>query len=494
MRKFRKTEISKVYFNNDSCLLYSDSIKKIKNKSLILTMILVFLLLTSAPNKSKANSIEPVSDIPENDWQLIFNEEFSDPILDKSKFNDENYLIHWTTPDNARAKYTLADGNISLNIPKEPAPWWHGTDKQKLSSIQTGMRDGMHRFDKNLCTITDHHPAINNFITQYGYFELRAKVPSAGGIHSAWWMIGAENFRNQQAEIDIFEILGPEVGPKWSKVRAGVHPWGDPEIRRETLYYHVKADLESDFHTYGFLWEPEGMKFYFDGKLVRTSKQSPNYKMLTLLGIYEGWNGITWSKNPDPNDTNYPKQFTIDYFRAYQTPEMIKFNQDRDLALKKKAMAENNLALLATTGVGQDYHWTSLPSHLNDGDNSENSAFQSQDFKKNSTNEFSKILDTPEYLYFDWEDIQTISEVSLDIRYALLQAPTNWDIEYSLDGKSNWKQIAQSGNVQWNTADNNLESKTISFPTIHAKAIRIKINSVNIYWNHYAINEVRIGS
>lgn len=494
MRKFRKAENNIVNYNFNRNISYSNLSKIINRKSLVATIALLFLLFAFSPYKSNADAIEPASKIPENNWQLVFNEEFNDSILDKNKFNDENYLIHWTTPENARAKYTLAEGNISLNIPKEPSPWWHGTDKQKLSSIQTGMRDGMHRFDKNLCTITDHHPAINNFITQYGYFELRAKVPSAGGIHSAWWMIGAEDFRNQQAEIDIFEILGPEVGQKWSKVRAGVHPWGDPDIRRETLYYHVKADLESDFHTYGFLWEPEGMKFYFDGKLVRTSKQSPNYKMLTLLGIYEGWNGITWSKNPDPNDNNYPKQFTIDYFRAFQTPEMIKFNQDRDFALEERAKIENNLALLATAGVGQDYHWTSLPSHLNDGDSSENSAFQSQDFTKNSDNEFSKILDQPEYIYFDWEDLKSISEINLDVRYALLQAPTNWDIEYSLDGETDWQLIAQSGNVQWDTADNNLESKTLTFPTVQAKAIRIKINSANIYWNHYAINEVRIAS
>ena len=34
------------------------------------------------------------------------------------------------------------------------------------------------------------------------------------------------------------------------------------------------------------------------------------------------------------------------------------------------------------------------------------------------------------------------------------------------------------------------EPKTLHFPEVHGKALRIKINSANLIWNHYAINEV----
>lgn len=122
-------------------------------------------------------------------------------------------MPHWTTPEQSLAHYDVVDGILSLRIDKETqGPWWAFDDVQKISSIQTGMRDGMHNF-WDTCTITDHHRAVTNFETKYGYFELRARVPHDGGLHSAWWMIGTEARADETAEIDVFEICGPDV--KW---------------------------------------------------------------------------------------------------------------------------------------------------------------------------------------------------------------------------------------------------------------------------------------
>ena len=63
------------------------------------------------------------------------------------------------------------------------------------------------------------------------------------------------------------------------------------------------------------------MKFYFDGQPVKETDQSPDYKMTTLLGIYENDSPL-WSGTPD-YDSEYPKRVEIDYFRAYKTDEML---------------------------------------------------------------------------------------------------------------------------------------------------------------------------
>ena len=118
-------------------------------------------------------------------WTLVFQEEFNDAVLNPAKFSD-SYMPHWTTPEQSLAHYDVVDGILSLRIDKETqGPWWAFDDVQKISSIQTGMRDGMHNF-WDTCTITDHHRAVTNFETKYGYFELRARVPHDGGLHSAW--------------------------------------------------------------------------------------------------------------------------------------------------------------------------------------------------------------------------------------------------------------------------------------------------------------------
>lgn len=405
-------------------------------------------------------------------WNLVFQEEFEDEVLDPTKFSD-SYLTHWTTVEQSLAHYDVKDGIISLRIDKEgQGPWWADAGKQKVSSIQTGMRDGLHNF-WDTCTILDHHRAVNNFVTKYGYFELRARVPHDGGLHSAWWMIGTEARPDQTGEIDIFEICGPDVKSKRSKVRVSVHPWKDKKLREQSLNYYPSYDLSEDFHTYGFEWQPDGMKFYFDGELVRQTKQSPDYPMYTLLGIYEN-EAPFWSGKPD-YDSEYPKRFEIDYFRAYKTDEMLA----QEAMEKKTPEPGENLAPYAVAGASQDWNWDSPPSLMIDKDpytamqSNENPAF-------------------PQYLYLDFADREAFDTFVMKTSYAKDQAPTNWDLEVSEDGQSNWTRVASSGDVDWSENDATIESKVLHFPKTAAKALRIKINSANLTWNHYAINEVSV--
>lgn len=405
-------------------------------------------------------------------WKLVFQEEFEDEVLDPTKFSD-SYLTHWTTVEQSLAHYDVKDGIISLRIDKEgQGPWWADAGKQKVSSIQTGMRDGLHNFWDS-CTILDHHRAVNNFVTKYGYFELRARIPNDGGLHSAWWMIGTEAKPDQTGEIDIFEICGPDIKSNWSKVRVSVHPWKDKKLREQGLNYYPSCDVSEDFHTYGFEWQPDGMNFYFDGKLVRQTKQSPDYPMYTLLGIYEN-EAPFWSGKPDYN-SDYPKRFEIDYFRAYKTDEMLA----QEALERQTAEPGENLAPYAVAGASQDWNWDYPPSLMLDKDpytamqSTENPAF-------------------PQYLYLDWEDSKVFDTFVLKSSHAKDQAPTNWDLEVSEDGKTGWTTCASSGDVEWSKADDTIESKVLHFPKTSGKALRIKINSANLNQNHYAIHEVLV--
>jgi len=403
-------------------------------------------------------------------WNLVFQEEFNDEILDPTKFSD-SYMPHWTTPEQSLAHYDVTDGILSLRIDKETqGPWWAFDDIQKVSSIQTGMRDGMHKF-WDTCTITNHHRAVTNFETKYGYFELRARVPNDGGLHSAWWMIGSEEKADETAEIDIFEICGPGVKSDKSRVRVSVHPWRDKKCKEQSLDYYPACDVSKDFHVYGFEWQPSGMKFYFDGKLVKETAQSPDYKMTTFLGIYEN-NAPLWSGTPDYNST-YPKRFEVDYFRVYKTDEMLMW----DLVDNKTPTDGENLAPYAVAGAAQDWKWECPPSSMIDND--AYSAMQS-----NESPSF------PQYLYLDWDEAQSFDTFIMKAAYGKNQAPTNWELEVSADGESGWTTVANSGDVIWNGDDWHVEDKTLHFPEVHGKALRIKINSANLIWNHYAINEV----
>ncbi len=405
-------------------------------------------------------------------WSLVFQEEFNDAVLDPTKFSN-SYMPHWTTPEQSLAHYDVTDGILSLRIDKDTqGPWWAFDDVQKISSIQTGMRDGMHNF-WDTCTITDHHRAVTNFETKYGYFELRARIPNDSGLHSAWWMIGTEAKADETAEIDIFEICGPDIKSNKSRVRVSVHPWTDGGLKEQSLDYYPACDVSQDFHVYGFEWKPSGMKFYFDGQLVKETDQSPDYKMTTLLGIYENDSPL-WSGTPD-YDSEYPKRFEIDYFRVYKTDEMLAW----DAAENRAPAAGENVAPYAVAGAAQDWNWDSPPSNMIDND--AYSAMQS-----NESPSF------PQYLYLDWEDTQTFDTFIMKAAYGQGQAPTNWELEVSADGETGWMPVAASGDVVWNGNDWHVENQILRFPAVQGKALRIKINSANLQWNHYAINEILV--
>lgn len=405
-------------------------------------------------------------------WSLVFQEEFNDAVLDPTKFSD-SYMPHWTTPEQSIAHYDVTDGILSLHIDKDTqGPWWAFDDVQKISSIQTGMRDGMHNF-WDTCTIIDHHRAVTNFETKYGYFELRARIPNDSGLHSAWWMIGTEAKADETAEIDIFEICGPDIKSNKSRVRVSVHPWADGGRKEQSLDYYPACDVSQDFHVYGFEWQPSGMKFYFDGQPVKETDQSPDYKMTTLLGIYENDSPL-WSGTPD-YDSEYPKRFEIDYFRAYKTDEMLAW----DAAESRTPAAGENVAPYAVAGAAQDWNWDGPPSNMIDND--AYSAMQS-----------NESLSFPQYLYLDWEDTQTFDTFIMKAAYGQGQAPTNWELEVSADGETEWTPVAASGDVAWNGNDWHVENQILRFPAVQGKALRIKINSANLQWNHYAINEMLV--
>ena len=121
----------------------------------IATLVLVSLVRinTKADTENvpiRADKEEAISTLNKDgkDWYLDFNEESNDDSLDTNKFSDV-YLTHWTDEERAKANYYLGGDKIHLMIDQNQARWRDGT-KQQISSIQTGMRDGLHIFDSSL--------------------------------------------------------------------------------------------------------------------------------------------------------------------------------------------------------------------------------------------------------------------------------------------------------------------------------------------------------
>ncbi|WP_051844597.1 glycoside hydrolase family 16 protein [Streptomyces globisporus] len=246
-------------------------------------------------------------------YTLDFQEEFNGTSLDTNKWLP-SYLPHWTsTPRNAQARYTIADGVLTERLDADTPAWnaqYDGT--VKISSIQSYDKDWWHKFNASMPN--DHHePDFNGYSTKYGYFEIRAKMSNVGGGgHQAFWMVGTEDTSSASAnpEIDMIETFFSRPA-NW---RLAAYGWGDPNFLGS--WYSSDAAVPSgsptsEYHVYGMDWTPTQLRFYYDGQLYKTVNDAPNMAMGMILGIYtDAGSGVH-------NDV-WPKTWNVDYIRVFK--------------------------------------------------------------------------------------------------------------------------------------------------------------------------------
>jgi len=161
----------------------------------------------------------------------------------------------------------------------------------------------------------------------YGYFEARMKMPSGEGTWPAFWLLGS-NIDTvpwpRSGEIDIMEYAGHSPNRATSAIHysnnAGAHEYKSGGIN------HTAA-LADEYHTYGLLWLPNEVSFYFDGKLATKftrsdtnlarwpfgpNAQNADPKMYLIFNLAIGGN---YGGSIDPKLTK--AQFFIDYVRYY---------------------------------------------------------------------------------------------------------------------------------------------------------------------------------
>lgn len=98
----------------------------------------------------------------------------------------------------------------------------------------------------------------------------------------------------------------------------------------------------------------------------------------------------------------------------------------------------------------------------------------------------------PQYITLNWDSGKTFSSVFMKCRYAQGQAPTNFEVQVSVDGTSNWITL-NSYTKTWATNNSTLETADLYFTRVsNMKGVRIKINNANLQWNHYAVNEIEV--
>ncbi len=273
---------------------------------------------------------------PEPGWVLDFDDPFDGDHLNLAHWLPY-HLPQWSNRRAAVARYTVGNGQLRLHVDPNQPPWCPEFDGQvQVSSLQTGVFSGpagstigQHRFSADAEV---REPQAKRFLYAPRFARIEARMRAVADPHHmvALWMIGIEDEPEHSAEICIAEIFGRDVAlarpghPASAAVGMGLHPFADPSIADDFETVELAGDA-TEFHVYAVEWMPDGLTFSIDGTAVKTVRQSPQYPMQLMLGIYrfpldhrhDGEEFADQLFHPPARDS-HPPELVVDYVRGYR--------------------------------------------------------------------------------------------------------------------------------------------------------------------------------
>lgn len=148
-----------------------------------------------------------------------------------------------------------------------------------------------------------------SFAQQYGYFEIRARIPLGRGLWPSFWMMPVRDA--WPPEIDVFEASGSRPGKMHFAVRdpGDKKGWGS-----DWLTVNRPAN---GWQTFACEWTAEKLTFIVDGLSYWSVKGHEIHEPMYLLAnLALGSHDSGWIPNPDET-TPLPARFEIDYIRAF---------------------------------------------------------------------------------------------------------------------------------------------------------------------------------
>lgn len=147
---------------------------------------------------------------------------------------------------------------------------------------------------------------MNSFSQAYGYFEMRAQLPAEPGTWPGFWLLRADG--HWPPELDVVETYGANPTALVSSVHTGLN--GGDTFQQ---VWTSQPTLVTGFHTFGALWTPQTVTFYYDGDAVGqlatpSDMQGAMYPLIALA-----------MSRDVPGITGHANSMLVDYVRAYSS-------------------------------------------------------------------------------------------------------------------------------------------------------------------------------
>lgn len=161
-----------------------------------------------------------------------------------------------------------------------------------------------------LCSKSPGGVGAHGFAQQYGYFELRAKLPSGHGVWPAFWLVSAGN-GGDAPELDVMEFYGAFP----ASYRSTEHIWQNnrDSLNRSHVANVPEGILSSQFNDFGILIEPKVTTYFFNRIAYWSTPTLPEFRqpmaVIVNLALGGGW---------PIKELASPQVMEIQYIRAYQ--------------------------------------------------------------------------------------------------------------------------------------------------------------------------------
>ena len=153
----------------------------------------------------------------------------------------------------------------------------------------------------------------------YGYYECRYRYAAATGTNNSFWIMtnDPQPPGKKAFEIDINEGHWPD------QVNTNIHNHTDVVMVKNNKTHPTSSkgfrypgnDFATKFHTLGFEWSPDTLRFYLDGKPIRTEKNSFCHQPAPV------WLSLAIIRWAGPVNESIDGTFMeVDYVRIYQHP------------------------------------------------------------------------------------------------------------------------------------------------------------------------------
>lgn len=214
---------------------------------------------------------------------------------------------------------------------QQPNTWYEGVWFSKhhaprenfvfsASELSLIWKRGQPQPDSSIATFSRNNPHYHAW--RYGYFEARMKWQPQPGAWPAFWLIPIQPAINQSqretGELDIFEGQGTEPHTFFGTI----HRWnGARDVENSSPNNHFALARSTDFsqfHTYGLLWLPGRVTWFFDDVPLHTEATYDIFDHQDYFLVLSMQEGSDWKTGDLTGVSAEILTLTVDWVRVWQ--------------------------------------------------------------------------------------------------------------------------------------------------------------------------------